>query len=89
MTGALLAIGEGKQKPDLIQRFLEIGSSQEPGGGGLWRGYKVAAAKGLTLHHVHYPTGVDDPSCLLYPHLPHDKYGRCLDVALGRSTDED
>jgi hypothetical protein len=48
------------------------------GAGGAWRGWNVAPAKGLRLHHVTYPPGVDDPSCLLYPDLLHDEHGRLL-----------
>jgi tRNA U38,U39,U40 pseudouridine synthase TruA len=67
MTGALLAVGQGKMGLDHIQQLLEIGSSQAPGAGGGWRGYNVAPAKGLQLFEVAYPPTVDDPTAILYP----------------------
>lgn len=48
------------------------------GEGGRSRGYNVAPAKGLQLYKVEYPLAVDNPSTLLYPHLPHDEWGRLL-----------
>lgn len=61
-----------------------------PGAGGLWRGYNVAAAKGLQLFVVEYPAAVDDPKHLLYPDLPHDEHGRLLMRIPGASSlDED
>ena len=56
-----------------------MNSSVTSGAGGKYRGYKVASAKGLFLHHVEYIAGVDDPSQLLYPDMAHDQYGRLLD----------
>lgn len=39
------------------------------------RGWTLAAAEGLYLEEVRYPRH-DDCSQLLYPDLPHDKFGR-------------
>ncbi|KAF6258703.1 pseudouridine synthase [Scenedesmus sp. NREL 46B-D3] len=72
MTGALLALAEGRITQRDIAARLEVGSNQPPGAGGFWRGYNVAPAKGLQLFEVQYPPGVDDPATLLYPDLPHD-----------------
>jgi hypothetical protein len=33
--------------------------------------------------------GVDDPSRLLFPDLPHDEHGRLLAAAPGALSDED
>eukprot|EP00775_Hariotina_reticulata_P010074 gene10074-10229_t len=78
MTGAVLAVAEGRMELQDITRRLEVGSSEAPGAGGAWRGYNVAPAKGLQLFEVEYPAGVDDHGSLLYPDLPHDGFGRLL-----------
>lgn len=78
MTGALLGVGQGKFSIADVERKLEVGNSVPPGTGGLWRGYQVAAAKGLFLHHVQYPPGIDDPDRLIYPDMLHDEHGRPL-----------
>lgn len=59
------------------------------GKGGQHRGYDVAPAKGLFLHEVHYPPCVDDPTVWLYPHLPHDEYGRLMGGVPGRTPDDE
>lgn len=76
MAGVLVAVGQGRMSLEEVQRRLDIGSSQLPGAGGVWRGYNTAPAKGLFLHQVDYPAGVDDPNTLLYPEYSHDQYGR-------------
>jgi tRNA pseudouridine38-40 synthase len=85
MTGALLAVGEGKLGLDAIAERLAAGNSRPPGAGGAWRGYNVAPAKGLCLRCVQYPPEVDDPNAWLYPDLPHDEWGRLVTQALGGS----
>ena len=40
-----------------------------------YRGWALAAAEGLFLEEVRYPSHADY-SRLLYPSLPHDAYGR-------------
>ncbi|WIA34191.1 hypothetical protein OEZ86_012549 [Tetradesmus obliquus] len=90
MTGALLALGEGRIALQEIASRLEVGNTQPPGAGGFWRGYNVAPAKGLQLFEVQYPPAVDDPSALLYPDLPHDEFGRVTGYIPGASSiDED
>jgi len=44
-----------------------------------FRGWGLAAAEGLYLEEVRYPDH-HDPEVLLYPEVPHDKFGRtCLE----------
>lgn len=76
MVGALLSVGSGYITPNDITESLRVGSSLPPGGGGIHRGWSLVPAKGLSLHAVLYPPGVDDPSRLLFPQYEHDEWGR-------------
>jgi hypothetical protein len=50
-----------------------------------FRGWGLAAAEGLYLEEVRYPSHQDHDT-LMYPDVPHDEYGRtCLE---GLSTQE-
>jgi tRNA pseudouridine38-40 synthase len=85
MVGALVAVGLGQLEPEWVREQLLIGDSVKPGGArGHFRGYKVADSSGLFLHRIDYPPGVDDPSTLLYPDVPHDEWGRLLDLVPGQ-----
>ncbi|GIL62488.1 hypothetical protein Vafri_16701 [Volvox africanus] len=88
ISGALVAVGEGRLSVNAVARMLEVGSNAPPGCYGSYRGYNVAPAKGLCLHHVLYESRVDDPSVLLYPDLQHDEYGRLLESIPDARSDE-
>ncbi|GLC49634.1 hypothetical protein PLESTB_000269700 [Pleodorina starrii] len=89
ISGALVAVGEGRLPVATIGQMLEVGNNAPPGCHGTYRGYNVAPAKGLCLHQVFYDPGVDDPSVLLYPELRHDEYGRLLESIPDARSDED
>ncbi|KAG2492841.1 hypothetical protein HYH03_008995 [Edaphochlamys debaryana] len=89
ISGVLVAVGEGKLAVAAVAEMLETGSNAPPGRQGAYRGYNVAPAKGLCLHQVYYPPGVDDPSTLLYPGLLHDEFGRLLEAIPDRVSDEE
>lgn len=78
IVGCLMAVGQGRMTRTDVEAKLTIGASQPPGSGGLWRGYNVVPARGLVLHDVFFPPGVDNPHTLLYPHLPHNEHGHVL-----------